>query len=177
MLLTLERFASHVHRQVTKRSRLLRQSVEDIGLFGGLCGLTPRRRRQASGDATRAGPVFPTKGEAATEGTPPARHGGWGTRATRRGSHRNSRRNSRDPRVATVYTSAPERLREAILADLCTLLRSHACPQRRNSVHEWHKTTLRGHFRRSVYTLSLPTTARATGRGHGSHDVDGPMAP
>ena len=35
--------------------------------------------------------------------------------------------------------------REAIFADLCTLLR--------------------------------PTAARTTGRGHGSHDVDGPMAP
>ena len=30
-----------------------------------------------------------------------------------------------DPRVATVYTNAPERLREVILANLCTLLRSH----------------------------------------------------
>ena len=59
-------------------------------------------------------------------------------------------------RVATVYTNAPKRLREVIFADLCTLLRSYVCPQRRNSVHEWHKTTLRGHFRRSVHTLSLP---------------------
>ena len=31
-------------------------------LFGGLCGLTPRRRRQPSGGDTRAEPVFPTKG-------------------------------------------------------------------------------------------------------------------
>ena len=114
--------------------------------------MTSRRRRQASGGATRAGPVFPTRREAATEGTPPARHGGWGTRATRRGS----RRNSRDPRVATVYTSVPERHREAVFADLCTLLRPRACPQRRNSVHKCPKTTPRGHFRRSVYTLSLP---------------------
>ena len=110
------------------------------------------RRRQASGGATRAGPVFPTRREAATEGTPPARHGGWGTRATRRRSHRNSR----DSRVVTVYTSAPERLREVILVNLCTLLRFHACPQWRNSVHKCPRTTPRGHFRRSVYTLSLP---------------------
>ena len=48
---------------------------------------------------------------------------------------------------ATVYTNAPKRRREAIFADLCTLLRPP------------------------------PTPARATGRGHGSHDVNGPMAP
>ncbi len=39
-------------------------------------------------------------------------------------------------RVATVYTSAPKRRRETVFADLCTLLRSHVCPQRRNSVHK-----------------------------------------
>ena len=48
---------------------------------------------------------------------------------------------------ATVYTNALKRTREAVLADLCTLLRPP------------------------------PTPARATGRGHGSHDTDGPMAP
>mgnify|MGYP000889606892 CR=1 FL=1 len=54
--------------------------------------------------------------------------------------------------VATVYTSAPKQHRGAILADLCTLLRSLTCPQRRNSVHECPKTAPRGRFRRSVYT-------------------------
>ena len=58
--------------------------------------------------------------------------------------------------VATVYTNAPKRLREAIFADLCTLLRSHVCPQRRNSVHKCPKTAPRGHFRRSVYTPAFP---------------------
>ena len=48
---------------------------------------------------------------------------------------------------ATVYTNAPKRRREAIFANLCTLLRPP------------------------------PTPARETGRGHGSHDVNGPMAP
>ena len=47
---------------------------------------------------------------------------------------------------ATVYTNAPKRPREALFADLCTL-------------------------------LTVSTAARATGRRHGSHDVDGPMAP
>ena len=37
---------------------------------------------------------------------------------------------------ATVYTNAPKLCREVILADLCTLLRPHVCPQRRNSVHK-----------------------------------------
>ena len=39
-------------------------------------------------------------------------------------------------RVATVYTSAPNRRREPIFADLCTLLHPHGCPQQRNSVHK-----------------------------------------
>ena len=44
----------------------------------------------------------------------------------------------RDPRVATVYTNAPERLRRAVFGDLCTLLHPHRPParaSRRNSVH------------------------------------------
>ena len=83
--------------------------------------------------------LFPTKWEAATEGAPPARHGGWGARATRRSSRRKAR-------VAKVYTNTPKRLQGAIFADLCTL-------------------------------LTVSTSDRATGRRHGSHDVDGPMAP
>ena len=95
--------------------------------------------------------------------------------------------------VATVYTNGPKQLQEAVFADLCTLLRPHVCPQRRNSVHKWSKTAPRDHFSQSVYT-SLPLGAsrprrcphpgggrqdrtRATGRCHGSHDIDGPMAP
>ncbi len=38
------------------------------GLFGGSCGLTPRRRCQPSSDATRAEPVFPTKREGPARG-------------------------------------------------------------------------------------------------------------
>ena len=53
---------------------------------------------------------------------PPARHGGRGARATRRGSRRKARIATR---VATVYTNVPKRLREAVLANLCTLLRPH----------------------------------------------------
>ena len=62
-------------------------------------------------------------------------------------------------RVATVYTNAPKRRREAVLADLCTLLHTHGCPQRRNSVHKCPKTAPRGHFHRSVYTPA-PTVVR-----------------
>ena len=59
-------------------------------------------------------------------------------------------------RGATVYTNAPKQLREAVSADLCTLLRPHVCPQRRNSVHKCPKTAPRGRFRRSVYTPLPP---------------------
>ena len=58
--------------------------------------------------------------------------------------------------VATVYTNGPKRHRGAILANLCTLLRPHACPQRRNSVHECPKMAPRGRFRQSVYTPASP---------------------
>ena len=37
-------------------------------------------------------------------------------------------------------------------------------PSRRNSVHEWHKTAPRGHFRQSVYTPASPTHARSRDR-------------
>ena len=58
---------------------------------------------------------------------------------------------------ATVYTNAPKRAREAIFANLCTLLRPHVCPQWRNSVHKCPKTDPRGRFSRSVYTPASPT--------------------
>ena len=35
----------------------------------------------------------------------------------------------------------------------------------------------RGHFRRSAYTPAYPRPLARPGGGHGSHDVDGPMAP
>lgn len=59
-----------------------------------------------------------------------------------------------------------------------SLRRNWRCSSRRNSVHKCPKTAPRGHFSQSVYTPAPPpTSARATGRGHGSHDVDGPMVP
>jgi len=57
---------------------------------------------------------------------------------------------------ATVYTNGQKRRREAILADLCTLLRPHVCPQRCNSVHKWSETAPRGYFSQSVYTPLPP---------------------
>ena len=63
-------------------------------------------------------------------------------------------------RGATVYTSAPKRLREAVFADLCTLLRvptvARTILARCNSVHKCPKTARRGHFHRSVYTVASP---------------------
>ena len=67
--------------------------------------------------------------------------------------------------IATVYTSAPKRLREAVLADLCTLLHTHGCPQRCNSVHKCPETAPRGHFCRSVYTPASPPMRRPVGEG------------
>ncbi len=67
--------------------------------------------------------------------------------------------------IAIVYTNAPNLRREAVLADLCTLLRTHGCPQRRNSVHKCPETAPRGHFCRSVYTPALPPMRRPAGEG------------
>ena len=66
----------------------------------------------------------------------------------------------------TVYTNGQKRRREAILADLCTLLHPHgllARPSRCNSVHKWQKTVSRGHFSQSVYTLCLRGQADPAG--------------
>ena len=138
-----------------------------------MCGLTPRRRRQPRDGATHAEPVFPVKGEAATEGAPPAHHGGWGARATRRGSRRKAR-------VATVYTNDPKRRREARSSHLCTLLRSQGHSQPKPTAQQCTQMPRNGAERPfppiCVHSCA-PTTARVTGRGHWSHDVDGPMAP
>ena len=71
-------------------------------------------------------------------------------------------------RVATVYTNAPKRPREAIFADLCTLLRRHGRsndPASRNSVHKCPETAPRGRFSRSVYTPASLPTGRPAGEG------------
>ena len=141
---------SHVPPTSNDSAPLVLGTVDNKRLFGGSCGLTPRRRCQPGSGATRAEPVFPTEREG------PAR---------RRRRHAVAAEALAPPdaarvairiatRVATVYTNAPKRRREAILANLCTLLRPHVCPQQRNSVHKCPKTAPRGHFRRSVYTVA-----------------------
>ena len=68
-------------------------------------------------------------------------------------------------RIAIVYTNAPNQRREAVFVDLCTLLHTHGCPQRCNSVHKCPKTAPRGYFCRSVYTPASPPTGRPVGEG------------
>ncbi len=63
-------------------------------------------------------------------------------------------------RVATVYTSAPNRRREPIFADLCTLLHPHGCPQRRNSVHK--RPTLHPPSRVKMRSGGVTLTERRT---------------
>ena len=127
--------------------------------------MTPRRRCQPSNGATRSEPVFPTKREG------PAR---------RRRRHAMVVEALVPPdaarvairiatRDATVYTNAPKRRGEAILANLCTLLRPHGCPQQRNSVHKCPKMAPRDHFHRFVYTIAfsrLSTTAQQPNSVH-----------
>ena len=94
----------------------------------GICvSLLPRRRRQPSGGSARAEPVFPTRGR-------------WPPRECRRhvmvvGALVPPDAARVATSVATVYTNAPKRLREAVFADLCTLLRSH--DRSRDRVGSW----------------------------------------
>ena len=77
--------------------------------------------------------------------------------------------------VATVYTNGQKRRREAILADLCTLLRPHgllARPSRYNSVHKWSETAPRGYFSQSVYTSLPPGASRPCGIRADAHPHD-----
>ena len=172
-------------------------------------------RHQPDDGATYAEPVAQSlfsrpRERLAIEGAPPARHGGWGAHATRC----SLRYNSRDPRGPIVYTNAPKRRREAILANLCTLLTSprlsatapqstvytnapirrgearssHLCTLLRSPGHSQPKPTAQqctqtpqNGVERPFWPICVhscaPTTARVTGRGYRSHDVDGPMAP
>ena len=58
-----------------------------------------------------------------------------------------------------------------------TSRKSALCSRRnRNSVHKCPRTAPRGRSRRSVYTL-CPHGRSCDRVGHGSHNVDGPMAP
>ena len=87
---------------------------------------TSTRRPEAAG---RREPVFSTKGEAAIERAPPAHHGveALVSSAAARGAACGAACGvTLDAACgATVYTNAPERRREAVFGDLCTLLCPH----------------------------------------------------
>ena len=106
--------------------------------------MTPWRRCRPGSGATRSEPVFPTKREGPARGR--RRHTMVAEALAPSGA----------ARVATVYTNAPKRRREAISTDLCTLLRPHVCPQQPNSVHKRPNPVRRGRFRRFVYTPASP---------------------
>jgi len=140
-----------------------------IRLFGGSCGLTPRRRCQPGSGATRAEPVFPTEREGPARGR--RRHAVAVEALAPPGTARVAIRIA--TRVATVYTNAPKRRREAILADLCTLLRvptvARTILASRNSVHKCPNPARRGPIPHSCTLLRSqdhpqpkPTTQQCT---------------
>ena len=92
-----------------------------IWLFGGSCGLTPRRRCQPGSGAARAEPVFLTKREGPARGR--RRHAVAAEALAPPDAARVAIRIA--TRGATVYTNAPKQPRETIFTDLCTLLRPH----------------------------------------------------
>ena len=140
------------------------------GLLGGLCGLLPRQRRQPGGGATRATLASQLC-----------------TRLTQNGSERSflpicvhSCVSTSVYNSATVYTSAPNRRREATSANLCTLLRPHGLardPGESQQCTQMTQNSSERPFLPICVHSCVPQASRVTGRGHGSHDVDGPMAP
>ena len=126
-----------------------------LGLFGGSCGLTPRRRRQPGSGATRSESVFPTKREG-----PERRRRRHAVAAEALAPPSAARVAIRIvTRVATVYTNAPKRPRGAISTDLCTLLRPHGRSHflaRPNSVHKRPNPARRGPIFPFVYTIAIP---------------------
>ena len=103
----------------------LGRSLHESGLFGGSCGLAPRRRCQPSSGATRAESVFPTKREGPARRR--SRHAVVAEALVPPDAARVAIRIA--TRVATVYTNTLKWYREAIFGDLCTLLRSQGHPQ------------------------------------------------
>ena len=111
--------------------------------------MLPRRRRQPSGGTARVEAVFSDQGGG-------GHRGGYRRYAMVVGALVPPDAARVATSGATVCTSAPKQSREAVFANLCTLLRPLTCPQRRNSVHKCPKTDPRGQFRRFVYTLASP---------------------
>ena len=68
---------------------------------------------------------------------------------------------------ATVYTSAQKWRREPIFADLCTLLRPHVCPQRRDSVHKCPSPQPATHGKAHSGGVTLTERRILDGRRHG----------
>ena len=141
-----------------------------IWLFRGSCGLTPRRRCQPSSDATRAEPVFPTKREGPARRC--SRHAVVVEALMPPDAARVAIRIA--TRVATVYTNAPKRHREAISTDLCTLLRvptvTRTILARRNSVHKCPETARRGPILPFVYTPASPRSLERSSRCNRVHE-------
>ena len=131
-------------------------------LFRGSRGLTPWRRCQPGSGATRSEPVFPTKREGPARRR--RRHAMVAEALVPPDAARIAIRIA--TRVATVYTNAPKRRREAILTDLCTLLRPHVCPQQHNSVHKCPNPVRRGPILPFVYTIAIPRPP--TTQAHGA---------
>ena len=123
--------------------------------------MTPWRRCQPGNGATRSESVFPTKREGPARRR---RHAMAVEALVPPGAARVAIRIA--TRVATVYTNAPKRHRETILANLCTLLRPHVCPQQPNSVHKRTKTARRDPIHPFVYTIAIPRPP--TTQAHGA---------
>ena len=138
--------------------------------------MTPRRRCQPGSGATRAEPVFPTKREGPARGR--RRHAVAAEALVPPDAARDAIRIA--TRVATVYTNAPKRRGEARSSHLCTLLRSQGHSQPKPMAQQCTQTPqndAEGPFWPICVHSCAPTTARVTGRGYWSHNVNGPMAP
>ena len=114
--------------------------------------MTPWRRCQPGNGATRSESVFPTKREGPARRR---RHAMAVEALVPPDAARVAIRIA--TRVATVYTNAPKRRREAISTDLCTLLRPYGCSQQRNSPTVYTNAPIR---RRGAISTDLCTLLR-----------------
>ena len=121
--------------------------------LGGLCGLTPRRRRQPRGGAARVESAFSTKGEVPTE-RGRRRHAMAVGALVPPGATRVVKLASQQ--CTQTPQNGAERPDPPICVHYCDPEAPHNPSPRHNSVHKRPKTARRGPILPFVYTIAIP---------------------
>ena len=139
--------------------------------LGGLCGLTPRRRRQPRGGAARVESAFSTKGEVPTE-RGRRRHAMAVGALVPPGAARVVKLASQQ--CTQTPQNGAERPDPPICVHYCDPEAPHNPSPRHNSVHKRPNPAPRGHFRRSVYTPASPRLSATAPRPNSVHKRPNP---